>query len=123
MHYLLVGVLWIAALLQLAVIRDRSLPESSFCESGRVLLTAGIAGLALRFSYVLVDQGALNLPLHSLVSLLMSSLGAAVVALGRIIAAPGMIWTKPPAPYFTVPDKFDSQPHHHGRRTGDAAES
>ena len=119
-HYILLVVLWLAALLQFAVIRDRSLTESQFSESGRALLAAGLAGLALRFSFLIFDKGSLGLPMHSVISLLLIGLGAFIVALGRIITAPGMQWGQPPAPWFTCPDDFDSLPHSHHRRAGDA---
>lgn len=121
MHYLLLVVLWSAAILQFAVIRDKTLVESQFSESGRALLAAGLAGLALRFSYLIFDKGTLGIPMHSVISLLLIALGAFIVALGRIITGPGMNWTKPPAPWFTTPGEFDSHPHDHLRRTGDAS--
>lgn len=61
--------LWLAVLLQVAVIRDRSICETPLAASCRWLIVAGVAGIALRFSFVLVDRGDVNLPPFSLASL------------------------------------------------------
>lgn len=67
--------LWLAVLMQVAVIRDRSICESSLGHSCRWLVTAGMAGIALRFSFVLAERGDINLPPFSLISLALLSIG------------------------------------------------
>ena len=79
--YLVTGLLWLAALLQIAVLRDRSICESRQAEACRWLVATGIAGLAARFTFLLVDDGQLSIPLHSVASIALLGLGV----LGRAL--------------------------------------
>lgn len=78
--YIVTALLWIAALLHLAVLRDLSIRESIATEANRWLLVGGLALLALRFTFVLSDRGHLLVPPVSL-------LGIALITVGAIGAA------------------------------------
>lgn len=86
LDYLVTVLIWITALLQVAVLRDRSLPETRFAESCRWLVVAGLVGVALRFTFVLGDVVDIRLPPFSLASLgflCLGLLGGAVEKLMR----------------------------------------
>lgn len=80
--------IWIAALLQLAVLRDQDLPESRLADSGRWLVTAGLMGLGARFTFLLADGGDVRVPLESMLSVLGVALGAIATALDRLVRPP-----------------------------------
>ena len=67
--YLITALLWLATVMQAAVVRDRSITETEFADSCRWLIVAGTAGLAARFTFVLIDTGDIRLPPMSLVSI------------------------------------------------------
>jgi len=73
--YSVTVLLWLAVVLQAAVLRDRSIRETRFAESCRWLITAGVCGIALRFTFVLWDRGDISLPPFSLVSLALVCVG------------------------------------------------
>ena len=74
---LVTALLWLAALLQPAVLRDRSIRETRQADASRWLVTAGITGLAVRFTWVLVERGDLAVAPYGL-------LPVALVAIGSI---------------------------------------
>lgn len=67
--YIVTALLWLAAVMQAAMVRDRSISESAFADSCRWLIVAGITGIAARFTFVLMDTGDIRLPPVSLASL------------------------------------------------------
>ena len=69
--------LWLAALLQTAVLRDRSIRETRQADASRWLVATGIAGLAVRFTFLLVERGDLAVAPYGL-------LPVALVAVGSI---------------------------------------
>jgi hypothetical protein len=75
LDYAVTVLLWLAVLLQVAVLRDRSICETHFALSCRWLVTAGVAGIALRFSFVLSESGDVQLPPFSLASLAVLAVG------------------------------------------------
>lgn len=81
--YLLTILLWLAAVLQIAVLRDRSLPETRQGEAYRWLVAVGILGLAGRFTFVLIDTGDLLVPVYSLVPIALLALGTIGLALEK----------------------------------------
>lgn len=86
--YLVTALLWLASVMQAAVIRDRSIEETRFVDSCRWLIAAGVAGIAARFTFVLLDTGDIRLPPFSLVSLGLLCIG--------LIGAPLEKLTRPP---------------------------
>lgn len=86
--YSVTVLMWLSAILQLAVIRDRSLPETRHAEACRWLVAAGVAGLALRLSFVLYDTGDIRLPPFSLASLMLISIGLIGRSLEQIMHQP-----------------------------------
>ncbi|MES2958510.1 MAG: hypothetical protein V4792_09990 [Pseudomonadota bacterium] len=87
-HYGLAGLLWIAALLQFAMIRDWTVTDSKIGLSARWVLCAGLSGLAARFSFVLWDEGMLKVPFSSALSMTFIALGLIVMSLERIVTQP-----------------------------------
>lgn len=73
--YIVTALLWLAVVMQAAVIRDRSIRETPFGDSCRWLIVAGVAGIAGRFTFVLVDSGDIRLPPFSLISLALLCVG------------------------------------------------
>ena len=73
--YLITALLWLATVMQAAVVRDRSITETEFADSCRWLIVAGTAGLAARFTFVLIDTGDIRLPPMSLVSIGVHGIG------------------------------------------------
>lgn len=73
--YIVTALLWFAALMQAAVLRDRTVCESSYADSCRWLIVAGLVGIAARFTFVLVDVGDIRLPPFSLASLAVLCVG------------------------------------------------
>lgn len=67
--YVVTLILWLAGLLQLAVILDRTIHLSRASTSSRWVISAGMFGLAGRFTYYILDHGQLAVPLHSLLSI------------------------------------------------------
>lgn len=88
LDYLVTALLWLAVLVQVAVIRDRSIAETRYAEACRCLVAAGLGGIALRFSFVLHDVGDVRLPPFSLVSLALLCLGVIGQALDQLMRAP-----------------------------------
>lgn len=76
--------LWVAAVLQFAVLRDQSLPESRTADAARWLVASGIAGLAMRFTFVLIDTGDILVPPYSLIPVALVALGTIALALDRL---------------------------------------
>lgn len=86
--YLVTALLWLAVILQAAVLRDRSICESTLAASCRWLVAAGIAGIALRFTFVLLDRGDIRLPPFSLASLALLAVGLIGNPLDKLMRAP-----------------------------------
>lgn len=76
--------LWLAALLQLAVLRDHSLPESRLADASRWVLQVALVGLAGRFTVVLVDVGDLLVPAYSLAPVGLLALALIGLTLDRL---------------------------------------
>ena len=72
---LFVAMLWLAAIMQFAVVRDRTIYDSRRGTSHRWLIVVGLTGLALRFSYLVFDVGYLPIPWPTLVSIALLALG------------------------------------------------
>lgn len=89
LDYAVTALLWLAVLAQVAVIRDRSIAETRYAEACRCLIAAGLAGIALRFSFVLSDVGDVRLPPLSLASLALLCVGVIGRALEQLMRAPG----------------------------------
>lgn len=51
-----------AAIIQLAVLRDRNVPEPRLIEAARMILVAGYSILSLRFGSLLIVDGDLYIP-------------------------------------------------------------
>ena len=81
--YLVVTLLVVAALLQIAVIRDSSIYLTRAAASARWVIACGLLGLAVRFGYLLWDNGRLAVPLHSLLSIGSVALGLIALELPR----------------------------------------
>lgn len=73
--YAVTVLLWLSVIMQAAVLRDHSICETQFAESCRWLITAGVCGIAMRFTFVLWDRGDIHLPPFSLVSLALLCIG------------------------------------------------
>ena len=86
--YLIMALLWLAAVMQAAVIRDRSIAETRFVDSCRWLIVAGLAGIAARFTFVLIDTGDIRLPPFSLVSLGLLCVGLIGAPLEKLTSPP-----------------------------------
>jgi hypothetical protein len=86
--YIVTAVLWLAAVLQIAVLRDRSLPETRQSEAYRWLIFAGLLGLAVRFTFVLIDTGDLLVPVYSLIPVGLLALGAIGLGLEKFRRVP-----------------------------------
>ena len=85
---LVTAAIWIAAVLQLAVARDRGITESRLSGSGRWLVVAGLCGLGARFVFLLADGGNVRVPVESMLSILALSIGCAATALDRLAREP-----------------------------------
>lgn len=81
--------LWLAVLLQVAVLRDRSICETHFAASCRWLVVAGVCGIAARFTFVLIDRGDIQLPPFSLASLSVLAVGLIGRPLERLMRPNG----------------------------------
>lgn len=73
--YFVTVLLWIAAVLQIAVLRDRTIAESPQADACRWLIAAGLAGLAMRMSFILYDTGDVKASPFTLASVGMIALG------------------------------------------------
>ena len=80
--------LWMAAIMQAAVVRDRSIYKSHFAESCRWLIVAGTTGVAARFTALLVDYGDLTLSGYTLAAIAAVAIGMTGVALERLMMPP-----------------------------------
>jgi hypothetical protein len=78
------GLLWLAALLQLAVVRDETLPESRTADAARWIVAVGLCGMALRFTFVLIDTGDILVPPYSLLPVALIALGMIALAMDRL---------------------------------------
>ena len=86
---LVTAAIWIAAVLQFAVARDRVITESRLSGSGRWLVVAGLCGLGARFVFLLADGGGnVRVPVESMLSILALSIGCAATALDRLAREP-----------------------------------
>jgi hypothetical protein len=81
--YLVTALLVLAALLQVAVIRDRSIYITRAAMSARWLVAAGLLGLATRFAFFIHDEGELALPLYALASIGAVAFGLVALELPR----------------------------------------
>lgn len=79
-----VSMLVLAGLLQVAVIRDRTIHISKDATSFRWVMTAGVWGLACRFGYLLYD-GHFAVPWHSLFSIGLIAFGLVGLELPRFV--------------------------------------
>jgi hypothetical protein len=86
--YVLTVLLWLASLLQLAVVRDWTVRDTRRGEAFRWCLCIGLAGLALRFTFVLIDVGALEVPLRSMVAMQLIAIGVIGLAAEQILTRP-----------------------------------
>lgn len=86
--YGVTALLWLAVLMQSAVLRDRSICETAFSESCRWLITAGVLGIALRFTFVLWDIGDINLSPIGMASLGVMAVGLIGRALEQLMSNP-----------------------------------
>jgi len=75
MDYAITALMWLAVILQVAVLRDRSICETPFATSCRWLVVAGVCGIAARFTFVLADSGDVNLSPFGMASLGVLSVG------------------------------------------------
>lgn len=73
---LFVAMLWLAAIMQFAVVRDRTIYDSRLGTSHRWLVVGGLTGLAMRFSYLVIDVGYLPVPWQTLASVSLFALGS-----------------------------------------------
>lgn len=86
--YILTGLLWFAAMLQFAAIRDRTIYDTHRGEAYRWLLCAASVGLAFRFSFEMLDLGTLTVPWHSQVSLTLLAMGLIGTAAEQLFRRP-----------------------------------
>jgi len=86
--YLVTLLLWLAGVLHLAIIRDRTVYDTRSGTSARWLVVAGLFGLAVRFTFFLWDAGRLVVPLYSLLSIGLFALGMVALALEKFIVLP-----------------------------------
>jgi hypothetical protein len=86
--YAVTALLWLAAVLQIAVLRDRGLPETRQAEAYRWLVAAAMLGLAGRFTFVLLDTGDLLVPVYSLIPLALLALGTIGLGLEKFRRVP-----------------------------------
>ena len=80
--------LWVAAIMQAAVVRDRSIYKSRFAESCRWLIVAGTTGVAARFTALLVDYGDLTLSGYTLAAIAAVAIGMTGLAMERLMMPP-----------------------------------
>lgn len=80
--------LWLNALLHIAILRDRNLPETLMMNAGRWLIAAGLCGLAISFTIDLVTLGYLGLSIEALVSIIVLALGGITAGLERLVRRP-----------------------------------
>lgn len=81
--YVVTLTLWIAAILQLAVIRDKTIYVTRASASSRWLICAGLVGFAGRFSFFIYDHGQLDVPLYALLSIECVGIGLVGLELPR----------------------------------------
>lgn len=74
----------LAAVVQLAVMRDKSVPEPRLIEAARGILVAGYAILAVRFGALLAADGDLYIPGITEVALAMIAVGHIAFAAVRL---------------------------------------
>lgn len=86
--YIVTALLWLAVLMQAAVLRDHSICETAFAESCRWLIVAGVAGIALRFSFVLYDSGDIRLSPVGMSSLAVMAVGLIGRPLEQLMRSP-----------------------------------
>jgi hypothetical protein len=84
---LFVALFFLAAIMQIALIRDAYFQEGHTSESSRWLMVAGFATLAVRFAYMLHEQGRVTLPWYSVISLSLITLGSILIALEKLAIA------------------------------------
>lgn len=65
----------VAALLQIAVLRDNSIPEHRLIEAARAILATGYTILAVRFTFLLATDGDLYIPGITEMALVMIAFG------------------------------------------------
>lgn len=88
LHYLLAAMLWLAAILQLCLLRDWTVIDSRVCESARWVLFGGLVGLASRFTLLMWDDGVLPLPFSSTLSIIFIAFALVVLSLERLLIRP-----------------------------------
>lgn len=113
--YVVTLTLWVAAILQLAVIRDKTIYVTRASASSRWVICGGLVGFAGRFSFFIYDHGQLDVPLYALLSIGCIGIGLICLELPRF------------APFHfmdTRPPQDDDGPHdrrhadrRHDRRT------
>ena len=81
---LFVAMLWLAAIMQFAVVRDRTIYDSRRGTSHRWLIVGGLTGLAARFSYLVIDVGYLPIPWPTLASMALFALGSIGLAMEKL---------------------------------------
>lgn len=113
--YLVTAMLFVAALLQIAVIRDHTIYVTRAAASSRWILSAGLLGLCVRFAYVIYDHGRLELPLHSLLSIGGIALGLIGLELPRF-APFHFMDTRPGADESDLPQDRRHTERRHDRR-------
>lgn len=86
--YLLTILLWLAAVLQFAAVRDRTIFDTRRGEAYRWLLCAASVGLAFRFTFELLDMGILTVPWHSEAALIFMALGLIGSAMELLLRRP-----------------------------------
>lgn len=84
----LIVVMWLAALMQLAVVRDPLIVESDTSAASRRVLAIGLAAMATRFMFVLFGDGDFKVPFEARVGLGLIAFGALGLAIERLWLRP-----------------------------------
>ena len=88
LDYGVTALLWVAVLMQVAVLRAPAVSETRMATSCRWLVTAGAAGVAARFTALLMDYGDLTLSPYTLGAVATVALGLTGAALDRLMMPP-----------------------------------
>lgn len=109
---LMVIMLTIAAVVNIAVLRDNQIKETNIMAAGRRMVIAGLCVLSVRFWYVISQVGDLSISLPSLLGISLLALGSGVIAMDQFAQR----WR--PGPY-TGSDRRRVDRRKSDRRSGD----
>ena len=86
--WFVVTLLVIVGIVQVAIVRDRSIVLSRHATSGRMLIAAGSLEQAGRFGFLLWPDFVLEVPWHSTAAIALIALGTIAASLDRLLKTP-----------------------------------